>query len=100
MAHLSLISGVSSARLEPVARRSGEEFPRAARSTHRGEDVAEISAGAREAARAESFPSSPAPFRAELVRQVRQQIEAGTYLTPEKLEAAADRVSRDLDITA
>ena len=104
MAQLSLISGVSSARLEPVTRRLGEETTRSARSTHRGEDVAEISAGAREAARAESAPAAAsagqAPFRAELVRQVRQQIEAGTYLTPEKLEAAADRVARDLDVTA
>ena len=95
MAHLSLISGVSSARIEPVLRRGGDESPRPTHSTHRGEDTAEISAGAREAARAESIP-----FRSELVRQVRQQIEAGTYLTTEKLEAAADRVSRDLDLLA
>jgi anti-sigma28 factor (negative regulator of flagellin synthesis) len=95
MAHLSLVSGVSPVRIEPTVRRQGDEAVRADRSSHRGEDVAEISAGAREAARAES-----APFRSELVRQVRQQIAAGQYETPEKLSVAADRVSRDLDLLA
>jgi len=95
MAHLSLVSGISSARIEPVSRRGGEDSSRVVRSTHRGDDVAEISAGAREAARAEATP-----FRAELVQQVKRQIEAGTYLTQEKIEAAADRISRDLDVTA
>lgn len=95
MAHLSLVSGVSPVRIEPAVRRQGDEAVRADRSLHRGEDVAEISAGAREAARAEAVP-----FRSELVRQVRQQIAAGQYETPEKLAVAAERVSRDLDLLA
>lgn len=96
MAHLSLVSGISSARIEPVARRGTDEISRAARSAHRGDDVAEISTLAREAARVDSRP-----IRAELVQEVRRQIEAGTYLTTDKLDAAADRmVARELDITA
>jgi len=96
MAPLSLVSGVSPVRLEPVIRSVNMDtlrIPRAAAA--RGEDVAEISAGAREAALAEATP-----IRAELVQRIRQQIAAGTYETDEKLEAVADRVSRELDIHA
>jgi anti-sigma28 factor (negative regulator of flagellin synthesis) len=95
MAHLSMITTVSSGGVEPVSRRPGVEPAQATRPSHRGEDVAEISQGAREAARAESTP-----IRSELVHRIRQQIEAGTYLTPEKLDAAADRVAQDLDLLA
>ncbi len=96
MAPLSLVSGVSPVRLEPVIRSVNMDtlrIPRAAAA--RGEDVAEISAGAREAALAEATP-----IRAELVQRIRQQIAAGTYETDEKLQAVADRVSRELDIHA
>ncbi len=95
MAHLSMVSGIPSSRTDQVVRRPGEDSPRESRPAHRGEDIAEISAGAREASRAEN-PG----IRAELVRQVRRQIEAGTYVTQEKIDTAADRVSRDLDLLA
>jgi hypothetical protein len=36
-------------------------------------------------------------FRAALVERVRREIAAGTYETPEKWEAALDRLSRRLD---
>jgi hypothetical protein len=32
------------------------------------------------------------PFRADLVEEIRRQIAAGTYETPEKWEAALDRL--------
>jgi hypothetical protein len=36
--------------------------------------------------------------RQELVARVRQEIRAGTYDTPEKLEAAVDRLAACLDL--
>lgn len=36
------------------------------------------------------------PFRAELVARVRREIAAGTYDTPERWEAALDRLRRDV----
>jgi Anti-sigma-28 factor, FlgM len=38
-------------------------------------------------------------IRLELVARVRQEIRAGTYDTPEKLEAALDRMAACLDLT-
>jgi len=96
MAPLSLVSGTSPLRLEPVIRPVNVDTLRIPRATAtRGEDVAEISAGAREAALAET-----APFRADLVQRIRQQIAAGTYETEDKLQVVADRLSRELDIQA
>jgi hypothetical protein len=40
--------------------------------------------------------SADAPIRTELVERVRREIAAGTYDTPEKWEAALDRLSRKL----
>jgi hypothetical protein len=37
-----------------------------------------------------------APIRTELVERVRREIAAGTYDTPEKWEAALDRLSKKL----
>jgi hypothetical protein len=39
-----------------------------------------------------------APVRQLLVQRVRREIEAGTYDTPEKLEAALARLLRRLDL--
>ncbi len=36
--------------------------------------------------------AEPPPFRADLVAEIRRQIAAGTYETPEKWEAALDRM--------
>jgi hypothetical protein len=38
----------------------------------------------------------PKPFRAELVARVRQEIAEGKYETPEKLEAALERLFASL----
>jgi hypothetical protein len=44
-------------------------------------------------------PQSNAPdVRQELVARVRREIQAGTYDTPEKLEAALDRLAARMDL--
>jgi hypothetical protein len=40
------------------------------------------------------------PVRHELVRQIKAQIMSGVYDSPAKVEAAAERLSRALDLTA
>jgi hypothetical protein len=45
-----------------------------------------------------SAPAAKEPmFRAALVERIRQEIADGTYDTPEKWEAALDRLSRRLE---
>lgn len=39
------------------------------------------------------------PERADLIDRVRQEIDAGKYDTPEKLEAAIDGIKEDLEFT-
>jgi hypothetical protein len=44
-------------------------------------------------------PPEDRPVRQELVERVRQEIAAGTYETPEKLEIALARLLQGLDNT-
>jgi len=37
------------------------------------------------------------PVRQDLIDRVRGEIEAGTYDTPERLDAAIDRILREVD---
>lgn len=55
-------------------------------------DVVEISAAASLAAKIQDIP----PVRADLVARVKQEIDAGTYETPERVEIAIDRLLDDL----
>ncbi|MGB2820563.1 MAG: flagellar biosynthesis anti-sigma factor FlgM [Phycisphaerae bacterium] len=55
-------------------------------------DVVEISAAAELAAKIQEIPD----VRADLVARVKQEIEAGTYETPERIEAAVDKLLDDL----
>lgn len=55
-------------------------------------DVIEISTAAKLAAKIHDIPD----IRADLVAQVRSQIEAGTYETPERIDAAVDRLMDEL----
>ncbi len=57
-------------------------------------DRVEISQVARLMSEITSMPE----IRAEKVAQVRSQIEAGTYITPEKLDIAVGRMLEDLQI--
>jgi hypothetical protein len=46
----------------------------------------------------ETNPKPPdPPIRTELVDRIRREIQAGTYDTPEKWEAALDRMLRRLE---
>lgn len=49
---------------------------------------------------AESVHEDDRPIRHDLVRQVRAQILDGSYDSPAKLEAAADRLASVLDLMA
>lgn len=84
---------VSGATANPFARRaSGDPHP----DQHgRGSDTVELSDRARELARP---PQADPGFRADLVQRIRTEIENGTYETPEKLDIAAERLARDLNI--
>lgn len=95
MAHLSMVGGIPSNAVEVVVRRHGDDASKSPRAGVRPADSAEFSSRAREAARSEQ-----GPVRQELVEQVRRQIESGRYATREKLDVAADRLARDLDLTA
>jgi negative regulator of flagellin synthesis FlgM len=55
-------------------------------------DVVEISTAAQLAAKISELPD----VRADLVAQVKAQIEAGTYETPERIEATIDRLMDEL----
>jgi hypothetical protein len=49
---------------------------------------------------ADSYPNTDAaPIRRSLVERVRREIAEGTYDTPERLEAALERLLRRLDET-
>ena len=55
-------------------------------------DVVEISTAAALAAKIHEIPD----VRADLVARVKQEIKAGTYETPEKIDAAVDKLLDDL----
>ena len=77
----------------PFARRaSGDPHP----DQHgRGSDTVELSDRARELSR--PLQADPA-YRADLVQRIRTEIESGTYETSDKLDIAADRLARDLNL--
>jgi hypothetical protein len=53
--------------------------------------------GRREWWRTQEEETTEPMFRAALVEQVRKEIAAGTYDTPERWEAALDRLARRLE---
>ncbi|MCD6304126.1 MAG: flagellar biosynthesis anti-sigma factor FlgM [Planctomycetes bacterium] len=55
-------------------------------------DVVEISTAAALAAKIQQIPD----IRADLVARVKQEIEAGTYETPERIDIAVDRLMEDM----
>ena len=61
----------------------------------RGSDTVELSDRARELARP---PQANVNFRTDLVQRIRTEIESGTYETQDKLDIAADRLTRDLNL--
>lgn len=55
-------------------------------------DVVEISTAARLAAKVHELPA----VRTELVEQVKSEIAAGTYETPQRIEVAVERLMEEL----
>jgi anti-sigma28 factor (negative regulator of flagellin synthesis) len=93
MSEIGTIGGGASAAGLPRPLREGETRPgdRAeTRSAPRGADRVEVSSLARELARAQE------PVRQELIDRVRAEIEAGTYESPEKLDAAVRKLLGEL----
>jgi len=64
----------------------------------RGADSVDISALARKLGLI-TTDRPQQPFRAELVERIKAQIEQGTYDTPEKFEAAFEKLTNELDVT-
>lgn len=93
------ITGVAEAatnRIEPVARRIRDAAPvdQAPPTQHgRGVDQVELS---ETAIRAGGVGDTG--VRMDLIERIRREIEAGVYETPEKLDIAADRIARVLDV--
>ena len=91
MSDVSSINSVSSAGLTPLSRPSHSE-PAASTGPVRSGDKVELS-------RAAQFISkliSKNDVRDELVDRVKSQLAAGTYETPEKVDAALEELMKDL----
>ncbi len=95
MTHVSNISGPSGTRLDasptPGVRPGAEAAP-AVEAPHREPDSVDLSEHAR---LLETLRENNA-IRTELISQVRAEIAAGTYETPERLERALDALAEDL----
>ena len=67
--------------------------------TVRPADSVDISALARKLGLITSGDQPQQAYRADLVDRVKSQIANGTYETPEKLDAAAEKLANELDVT-
>lgn len=74
-----------------VGQRQTEPTPRMSQGPARGDQV-EVSQTAHLLAKMAELPD----VRQDLVNQVRAQIDAGTYETPEKIQAAVEALAEDL----
>lgn len=90
MSDIAPINGRSYASTPPAPLRSLREVEAPRRSIG---DAVELSDRARYLARLKQLPD----VRADLVERVRSEIAAGTYETPEKIEAALERLALDLE---
>ena len=96
MSHIGTIGGGASASGVPRPRqveRNDQSGPQTrSQSVRRGEDRVEVSDLAHSLARA----SKNAPIRQDLVDRVRSQIDAGTYITPSRIDGAVNAIMRGL----
>ncbi len=86
MAEITNISNIT-----PIAVRSRESYPQSVgrqTATQGIEDRVEISEAGRVLARHEDASS----YRRARVEAVRQEIDAGTYVTPERIQGTIDRL--------
>jgi len=93
--HVNSGGGAADFQPRPAAGRTREDAQRPGRGAEaprRGPDRVELSGPSR-ARQAEGV-------RGELVVRVREQIERGTYETPERIDGAVDRLLGELDTTA
>ncbi len=96
MTPLSPVGSTPTARPEPSARRGAEDRAAPCAPTPaRGPDLVELSDRARRAGR-----TADEPIRADLVKQVRTEIEAGTYVTPAKIDFVVTRLSQHASLFA
>ena len=86
------VSGVGRVRPDQVSRPDAAQNDTRTRPS-RSKDQVEFSNVARYLS---ELKTGPAP-RTELINRVREEIDAGTYDTPEKLEAAIEGVKEDLE---
>ncbi|RMG40585.1 MAG: flagellar biosynthesis anti-sigma factor FlgM [Planctomycetota bacterium] len=70
----------------------GQPGNRTSRPSHDADDVVELS----ETARRQLETGESAPIREHLVKRIRDEIAAGTYLTQDKIEKTVDRLHREL----
>jgi len=88
MSEISSIGPTPANRVDATSRQQSrpERAELAESRSERGEDRVEVSSLARLLQRLREVPD----IREELVDRVRSQIESGTYLTDERLDAAVD----------
>lgn len=97
---MSDISPINTGRSQRIGRVRSEQISRSDAATHdtrsapsRSQDQVEFSSVARYLSELKSGPAE----RTELINRVRQEIDAGTYDTPEKLEDALEGIKEDLE---
>lgn len=105
MSDLTSISSLFSSRSSAPVRSGDDAASRVTPATElkpspRGEDSVELSARARLIASLTETAQDQQPIRTDLVERVRAEIADGTYDTPEKLSAAAWKLSKSLDTNA
>ena len=76
---------------QEIGRKTGRTPPPAAPVSGKKDDSVQIS----EAARLTSALSQVPPIRNDRVEQIRKAVQAGTYLTPEKIDRAIDGLLKD-----
>jgi len=87
-------AGVGRIRSEQVSRPDAAQHDTRTRPA-RSKDQVELSNVARYLSELKTGPA----VRSDLIDRVRQEIDAGRYDTPEKLEAAIDGIKEDLEFT-
>ncbi len=93
MSDISPIGSGALARIGPASvERQSSSVRAEASPIRRGSDQVEVSDMAYYMSQLRSLP----PVRQDLIDQVRSQVEAGTYETPQKLDAAIEAMFEDL----
>jgi len=87
------VQGVGFAALQPaIYGKTANTMDSRTSDRREPEDIVEISRVAQLASKVFELPE----IRTELVEEVKAEIEAGTYETPERIEAAVEKLMADL----